>query len=118
MGNGANMQVQGIDTYKLELCGGRTLLLHDVLYTPKVRQNQLSIVKLLKLGFNFNFHNTGCDFYLRTQFYDYNFFMDDFIILDIVHLFNNDNVVSYMTTTSDVDFVVWHSRLAIQGKLE
>ena len=66
MRNGARVQVQGIGTYKLELHGECTLLLHDVLYATKVWQNLLSVVKCLNLGFNFNFHVTGCDFYLRT----------------------------------------------------
>ena len=34
------------------------------------------------------------------------FFMDDFIILDIAFSNNNNNVVSYMTATSDVNSVV------------
>ena len=36
VGNGASMEVLGIGTYKLELHGGRTLLLHDVLYAPEI----------------------------------------------------------------------------------
>ena len=102
MGNGANVQVQDIITYKLELCRGCTLLLHDVLYTTKVWQNLLSVIKCLKLNFNFNFHSTGCDFYLWTQFYACNFFMDDFVILDISYLNLNNNVVSYMNTENKV----------------
>ena len=62
MGNRARVQVQGIDTYKLELHEGCILLLHDVLYALEVRQNLLSVIKCLKLGFNFNFYSTGCDF--------------------------------------------------------
>ena len=42
--------------------------------------------------------------------------MDDFVILDIAYSNNNNNVVSYMTTTSDVDFVVWHARLGHIGQ--
>ena len=60
------MQVQGIVTYKLELHEGRILLMHNVFYAPEVRKNLLSIVKCLKLVFNFNFHSTGYDFYLGT----------------------------------------------------
>ena len=37
MGNNASTDVLRIGTYKLELRGGRTLYLHDVLYAPKVR---------------------------------------------------------------------------------
>ena len=55
VGNGASVEVLGIGTYKLELRGGRTLLLHDVLYAPEIRRNLLSIVTLLRLGFRFIF---------------------------------------------------------------
>ena len=55
VGNGASMEVLGIGTYKLELRGGRTLLLHDVLYAPEIRRNLLSVVTLLRLGFWFIF---------------------------------------------------------------
>jgi hypothetical protein len=36
VGNGASVEVLGIGTYKLDLRGGRTLLLHDVLYAPEI----------------------------------------------------------------------------------
>ena len=55
VGNRASVKVLRIGTYKLELRGGRTLLLHDVLYTPEIRRNLLSIVTLLRLGFWFFF---------------------------------------------------------------
>ena len=36
MGNDSSVDVLGIDTYKQELHGGRTLLLYDVLFTPGI----------------------------------------------------------------------------------
>ena len=54
-GNRTSVEVLGIGTYKLELRGGHTLLLHDVLYAPEIRMNLLSIVILLRLGFRFIF---------------------------------------------------------------
>ena len=36
VGNGASVEVLGIGTYNLELRGGHTLLLHDVLYAPEI----------------------------------------------------------------------------------
>ena len=53
VGNGASVEVLGIGTYRLELHGGRTLLLHDVLYAPEIWRNLLSVVTLLRLGFRF-----------------------------------------------------------------
>ena len=55
VGNGASVEVLGIGTYKLELRGGRTLLLHDVLYVPGIWRNLLFVVTLLRLGFRFIF---------------------------------------------------------------
>ena len=34
--NNATVKVKGIDTYKLVLCGGRTLILHDILFTLEI----------------------------------------------------------------------------------
>jgi hypothetical protein len=55
IGNEASVEVLGIGTYKLDLRGGRTLLLHDVLYAPEIRRNLLSLFVLLRLGFRFVF---------------------------------------------------------------
>jgi hypothetical protein len=55
VGNRASVEVLGIGTYKLDLQGGRTLLLHDVLYAPEIRRNLLSLLVLLRLGFRFVF---------------------------------------------------------------
>ena len=52
VGNNAKVTVQGIGTCKLVLQGGRTLLLHDVLYAPQICQNLIFMLVLLKLGFN------------------------------------------------------------------
>ena len=41
--------------------------------------------------------------------------MDDFVILYIAYSNNNNNVISYMTTASDVDSVIWHARLGHIG---
>ena len=42
--------------------------------------------------------------------------MDYFVILDIAHSYNNNIVVSYMTTANDIDFIVWHGRLSHIGQ--
>jgi hypothetical protein len=55
VGNGASVEVLGIGTYKLDLQGGHTLLLHDVLYAPEIWRNLLSLLVLLRFGFRFVF---------------------------------------------------------------
>ena len=105
------MQVLGFDTYKPKLGRGRTLLLYNVLYAPKVQQNLFLVIKLLELGFDFNFHSTSCKFYFETIFMVVLFSWIYFFILDIVYSINNGNVISYMITANDVNFVVCHARL-------
>ena len=55
MRNEASVEVLGIGTYKLDLRGGRTLLLRDVLYALEIRRNLLFLLVLLRLGFRFIF---------------------------------------------------------------
>nr|CAD1823418.1 unnamed protein product [Ananas comosus var. bracteatus] len=50
VGNNAEVDVKGIRTCKLVLHGGRTLLLHDILYAPEIRRNLVSVSVLLDLG--------------------------------------------------------------------
>ena len=63
MGNESRVEVLGIGTYKLQLRLGCTLLLHDVLYAPGMRQNLLLVNVLLKLGFSFGFHGRSMDIF-------------------------------------------------------
>jgi hypothetical protein len=69
MGNESKVEVLGIGTYKLQLRRGRTLLLHDVLYAPRMRQNLLSINVLLELGFSFGFHGCFIDIFFRVHLF-------------------------------------------------
>jgi len=52
MGNNASIAVLRIGTCKLDLRGGHTLYLYDVLYAPEVQRNLVSVLALLQLGFN------------------------------------------------------------------
>ncbi|PKI68245.1 hypothetical protein CRG98_011381 [Punica granatum] len=67
MGNDVSVHVRGIDTYKLNLRGGRPLYLHDILHTPKIRRNLLSVMVLLCLGFRFVFGGSFGSIYLGEQ---------------------------------------------------
>jgi len=53
VGNGTVEDVLGVGTFRLKLCGGNSLLLHDTLYTPGVRCSLVSYVSLMKLVFQF-----------------------------------------------------------------
>jgi len=60
--------VLGTSTYKLDLRGGRVLLIHDVLYALDVRQNLLSVTVLLGLGFCLSFKNNGVQIFMESPF--------------------------------------------------
>lgn len=57
--NEASMEVLGLDAYKLDLWGGHTLYLHNVLYDLKIWRNLLYVVTLSKLSFHIVFENNG-----------------------------------------------------------
>ena len=96
--------------------GGCTLFLHDVLYAPDIRQNLVSVLVLIGLGFNLNFHDSIMELYLGTTYFGSWFILDGFMILDIdkYELFNtNDSYYLLMTTSINVcdNVIIWHVRL-------
>ena len=76
MGNDSSIDVLGIDTYKLELHNGRTLLLHNVLFILDIRRNLLSVITILGLGFKFAFKGNKVDIFLGTTYYGSSFILD------------------------------------------
>uniref|UniRef100_A0A2N9H4Y7 CCHC-type domain-containing protein n=1 Tax=Fagus sylvatica TaxID=28930 RepID=A0A2N9H4Y7_FAGSY len=109
MGNESRVEVLGIGTYKLQLRHGRTLLLHNVLYAPGMRQNLLSVNVLLELGFSFGFHGHSVDIFLGSTCFGHAFISDD-------HLFHLDiDCSAYdssfaLLTQNDYDEMNWHAR--------
>ncbi|XP_059309943.1 uncharacterized protein LOC132061088 [Lycium ferocissimum] len=59
VGNNAKLEVKGIGTCKMDLRGGRSLMLHDVLYAPEIRRNLVSVSVLPDLGFDLKFRCNG-----------------------------------------------------------
>ncbi|KAH0707780.1 hypothetical protein KY290_011743 [Solanum tuberosum] len=45
--NNVKLEVKGKGSCKVDLCGGRSLMLHDVLYAPEIRQNLVFVSVLL-----------------------------------------------------------------------
>ena len=92
--------------------GGRTLFLHDILYAPEIRRNLVSVLMLVKLGFNLNFHNSGVDLYLNTNYYGCRYFLDGFIVLNVNC--GDVNVCYSLFASSNSyenDVNMWHARL-------
>ena len=91
MGNNITISVKGIGTCKLVLRSGQTLLLYDVLYALSIRRNLVSILVLLKFGFNWYFCDDNIRLCLGRIFYSSGFVMDGFIVIDVDYVDFNNN---------------------------
>ena len=114
VGNNARISVKGIGTCKLVLRGGRTLLLHNILYAPSIRRDLVSVLVLLKLGFNWYFCDDIVRLCLGITFYGSGFVIDGFIVMDVDYIdFNNNTSFSLITSSHDQknDVRSWHARL-------
>ena len=87
---------------------GCTLLLHDALYAPKIRRNLLSLVMLLRVGFNLILENNSIFIlFWNSHITD----MDGFMILAIDYS-NFDNSVVLLTLSENVSngSIICHAR--------
>ena len=104
-----------IGTCKLDLRGGRTHYLHDVLYALEVRWNIVFVLALLQLDFNIAFVDYCVKIYLDNIFYNSGFVSNGFIVLDIVNVSVNYDasiyVVQNSSTTNDSSIITWNARL-------
>ena len=120
MGNNAFVAVLGIGTCKLELRGGRTLYLYDVLYALEVRQNLVSVLVLLELSFSIMFENGCIKILLDKVYYGFGYLLNDFMVLDTVNIsMHNDTsiyVVGNFSVSNDNDNVILHARLGHIGQ--
>ncbi|WCJ29450.1 Retrovirus-related Pol polyprotein from transposon TNT 1-94 [Euphorbia peplus] len=112
VGDNSRVEVLGIGTCELRLREGQTLVLHDVLFAPKIRRNLVSVTSLLRIGFNFLFAHNSLRICLDDQFYGQGYVLNGLTILDIDH---RNKSFSYSTTSSsyvnDKDVSLWHARL-------
>lgn len=80
--NNARVEVKDIGTYKLELHGSQTLILHDVLYALEIRRNLIFVVVLLGLCFNLNFNSGLVRIYYGNMYYGCGHLRNGFMVLD------------------------------------
>ena len=69
MGNGAFVEVIGIDTYKLMLQSNQAPYLHHVLYAPEIQRNLISIRCLDQLGYSVYWKTLKFSFMIMTVFW-------------------------------------------------
>lgn len=90
-----SVKVLGID--KLDVNGGCTLYLYDVLYSLRVWRNLFSITNMLSLGFVFKFDGHGVNIYLESTYYGCGYIYVGLIILDFdySHRSNGNDYLFY-----------------------
>ena len=113
MGNNTSVDVLGIGTCKLLMWQGRALYLHDVLYASEVRQNLVSVVVLVKLGFKIVFKQDHVKVLLDNIVYGYGFMSYGFIVLDIIPINKTTFVfvIINSSSSSSMSDVKWHAGL-------
>ncbi|OMO51040.1 Zinc finger, CCHC-type [Corchorus olitorius] len=82
MGNEIDVELKGIGTCKLDMRGGQTLFLHDVLHAPEVRRNLVSVAVLMSLDFSLIFSKDYVKLYSGTTYVGVGYFSNGFIVLD------------------------------------
>ena len=117
VGNNSKAEVKGINTCKLVMRSGQTLFLHEVLFAPHIHRNLVSMLVLIKLDFELQFHGQGVDLFLGQQFYGSSYPYDGFIVLDVEQGESNE-CFSYITSVVDYEnnVEVWHARLGHIGQ--
>jgi len=95
MRNGDSVDILGMNTYKLDLYGGHTLLIHDVVYAPDVQRNLLSVTVLLRLVFCLSFENNSVRIFCGTTFHGSGSISNELFVLNICY--SNNDSSSFLT---------------------
>jgi len=117
--NNTKVAVKGIRTCKLVLRGSRDLILHDVLFAPEIRPNIISVLVLLRLGFDWRFHNTEVKLVLETTYFGSGFLRDVLIVMDLDVGSFSLNVSFFLFASSqncENDMNIWYARLGHIGQ--
>ena len=120
VGNNSRVAVKGIGTCRLVLDGGKTLLLHDVLFAPDIRRNIISVVVLMGLGYSWYFHDNVCDLVCNKSYIGSGQVSNGFIVISTMCALNSFNesfsmVASTSNSSYENDVLKWHSRLGHIG---
>lgn len=117
VGNISKVEIKGIDTCKLELHGGRTLVIYDVLYAPEIRWNLVLVDVLLGFRFSLNFKKHLVKLCYDGSFYSNGHLHNGFMVLDCdrqtfdyyVDHFALLNIC--FSINASVNVYTWHARL-------
>ena len=102
VGNNARVEVKGIGTCEIKLQGSQALILSEVLYAPYIRRKLVSVISLVKFGFNVNFHNNVVDINNGTDVFGSGCILNDFFVL-----MNQWDSISCFSISSNIDYDTW-----------
>lgn len=99
------------------MIGGRSLYLHEVLYALDIQWNVVSVLILLKLGYNLNFFRNYVK--IIMVLYLFGFLLNGFMVLDTFY-YDDVNNISFslfvIPKSMNVDVNVGHDRLRHIGQ--
>jgi len=119
-GKNTKVVVKGIGTWKLVLHGEQDLIQHDVLFAPEIRQNIITVLVLLRLGFDWHFHDTEARLFWETTYLSSDFVRDGLILMDLDVGSFNSNASFFLFASSrnyENDVNIWHARLGHIAKI-
>ncbi|XP_043692937.1 uncharacterized protein LOC122643378 [Telopea speciosissima] len=108
--NGVEVTVEAIGVVRILLAGGLFLDLEDIVYVPSIRRNLISISKLSRMGYFFNFNKDG--FNLLHNYV----VVGNGSLVDGLYKLNCDspvvlNVGSKRSMLDERSSMLWHRRL-------
>jgi hypothetical protein len=114
MGNGSYEEALGVNSYQLHLRIGRTLLLHDVLYVPRILYNLLSVFTLLQLGYDFHLSWNGLDILLDDVIFGHGSICETLFKIDLFE--SSTSSIFVIDCNMTISSSKWHARLGHIGK--
>ncbi|XP_076952723.1 uncharacterized protein LOC143626547 [Bidens hawaiensis] len=114
MGNGAKVDVQARGDYVLKLPNGLEIILKNILYSPSLTRNIISVSLLRQSGYDFKFVDNGIYFFMDNVFYFkampfngiYELIHDDSYIDNSLYQANTKRLKIDLSNT-----FLWHCRL-------
>ena len=110
VGNRAKVAALAVGTFEIPLPSGLILGLNNCYYVPAFSRNIISISLLDEEGFEFNFKNKGCSFYLNKMHYGSGQLLDGLYILNLEMPVYNVSNKRIKSDDSNPTYL-WHCRL-------
>jgi len=105
LGNSSEKDVLAVGTYQRTLRGGNKFLLFDALYASGVQVCLLSLVSLMKSGFDFSSCPDGLDILYGGNLFGHATLKNNFLVLDLDDWHKNSHLVFLSHFDSDLESI-------------